>query len=405
MRKVLMVLFAFMFVSLVSANGLSPSENTDVIVTVDGEAPLIIIYEPQNITYNNATPILVNYTIIEQSLDSAWYWLNNSNNITINGSFFLEIPEGNYQLRIYANDTLGRVNFTDVNFTVDNSILACGDLICTLGLEDCSSCFVDCGVCPAPPSQEETLGGGSGGGTSSIADFELDKKIIELEIFQGQTKEEDIVIENTGQRDLKITLVPDLIDNFISLNGYEFFLPWKESRDIIVKVSADENDLPDSYIGKIIAKGSNIEREINFVIDVKERGPLFDITTELEKSVINQGSNVVSSIKIFNLGVENINAILEYSIKDFKGNTILIKEESVFIEKELDLVRSFSSLDIPPGNYVFYTKISYGNIVATSSQAFEIRKGSFYTNYFYITLFVIIALFVIILGRSRKKKR
>jgi len=90
--KKLCILIVLLFIGLASGEfhggSLSPAESTDVSVSVDGEAPEIMIHSPLNITYNNATPILVNYTINDITHDSTWYWLNDGINITINSSFW-----------------------------------------------------------------------------------------------------------------------------------------------------------------------------------------------------------------------------------------------------------------------------------------------------------------------------
>lgn len=148
-------------------NQFSPS---DVSVTIDESYPIIIISHPTNTNYNNATPLSVNFSIIEISLDSIWYWLNNGMNISINGNFTLNLPEGSYRLRIYANDSLNRINFSEVNFTINNSINFCGNFVCNQE-ENCISCPQDCGSCPPSGSSGGSggsSGGGSGGGGSGF---------------------------------------------------------------------------------------------------------------------------------------------------------------------------------------------------------------------------------------------
>jgi len=162
MSKLKTILLILLLSSLASASekALSPGEQTSVSVPIDGDSPIIKIINPQNIPYNNLTSILVNFTVIDLSLNSIWYTLNNNPNTTITSPFYLNLSEGPYILRIYANDSLGRTNYSEISFEVNNSIPACGDGLCD-SAESCSICPNDCGSCQPPG---EGGGGGGGGG-------------------------------------------------------------------------------------------------------------------------------------------------------------------------------------------------------------------------------------------------
>lgn len=160
MKKIwLFVLILFSITLVSSLDALSPSQGTDVDITIDGDFPLITILNPQPTTYSNFTPLLVDFTVDDLTLDKIWYTLDNgTTNITITIPFNLELAEDNYTIIIYANDSFSRTNSSQVNFNINNSIPFCGNSICDGG-ESCSSCSSDCGTCPAPPS-------GGGGGSS-----------------------------------------------------------------------------------------------------------------------------------------------------------------------------------------------------------------------------------------------
>lgn len=160
MKKFWIFILILISISLVQGqDSLSPSQGTDVNVTVDGDFPLITILNPQAITYSNFTPLLINFTIFDHTLDKIWYSLDNGlTNTTILGLFNLELAEGDYTIIIYANDSFSRTNSSQVDFSINNSIPVCGNAICDAS-ESCSSCSVDCGSCSTPPN-----GGGGGGG-------------------------------------------------------------------------------------------------------------------------------------------------------------------------------------------------------------------------------------------------
>ncbi|MFH1585845.1 MAG: hypothetical protein ABIB79_03695 [archaeon] len=195
MKRVILIClllgFSLLFV-FINRTSLAPSEQTDVSVNVDALPPIINIITPQEINYNNATPTFINYTIQDLSHDSTWYSLNEGPNIAITGYFYLNLAEGNYNLKVYANDSFGRINFSEVQFTVNNSLPYCGNDYCDL-TEDCSSCPEDCGNCPPTPPSSSGGGSGGGGGSGNDTPPPVNDSII--------TKDSTITDETPGKDD------------------------------------------------------------------------------------------------------------------------------------------------------------------------------------------------------------
>ena len=84
----------------------------------------------------------------------------------------------------------------------------------------------------------------------------------------------------------------------------------------------------------------------------------------------------MAKVFILNLGnLQNIDVELEYDVRDFDGNTYTSKKESFVIneshKKELFLK---IPIDIKIGGYVFYSKVSYEDISASSYDTFEVIK-------------------------------
>ncbi len=114
-----------------------------VSLRVDASPPEVYILSPLNQTYES--PVLFTYLVTDASLDSIWYVLLGdavNQTATINTSQIFSLAPGPYHLILYANDTFGRMNSTEVNFSVNESAPP--------------------GPGPAPGS-----GGGGGGGSGS----------------------------------------------------------------------------------------------------------------------------------------------------------------------------------------------------------------------------------------------
>ncbi|MFX1455481.1 MAG: hypothetical protein ACFFDB_08925 [Promethearchaeota archaeon] len=97
-----------------------------VIVRKDPNPPVIQINSPFNLTAFASAPFL-NITIIEPNLDKVWYRVG-STTIEMTGNFsqYLDslvweyLPQGNFSLELFANDTLGNLNnFLEMTLSKD----------------------------------------------------------------------------------------------------------------------------------------------------------------------------------------------------------------------------------------------------------------------------------------------
>jgi alkaline phosphatase len=83
----------------------------------DVKPPVILIESPENKTYST-NRIWMNISLSETA---SWlgYSLNNQENVTLhNKSISLKLLEGNYQLKIFTNDSMGNLGKVSVNFTI-----------------------------------------------------------------------------------------------------------------------------------------------------------------------------------------------------------------------------------------------------------------------------------------------
>ncbi len=84
---------------------------------------LSIVFPVEGDVYNYNESINLNFTVADSYLETCWYALDNGQNTTISGcqNTTFNISEGSHTLYLYANDTLGNLNSSSVNFSIDLS--------------------------------------------------------------------------------------------------------------------------------------------------------------------------------------------------------------------------------------------------------------------------------------------
>jgi len=252
-------------------------------------------------------------------------------------------------------------------------------------------------------------GGGGGGGGGGVQNFTLDKDLIKVSIKQGENAKEYLAINNTGNTEINILLEVFKLERFVILSNEGFILKAGESKTIGIDFAAKEDEVADLYLGKIIVSGAGIKKAVSIILEVKERNPLFDIKTEILNKVVRPGEKVKATIRIINMGdLKHIDAVLYTAIRNLDGDIIDYKDESIAIEKELSINRSMNAPNLANGKYIFYSRVSYGNISASSSEVFELLRQPITLNLLIAFLAILLLTAVIMTIRlylSRKKKQ
>ncbi len=274
------------------------------------------------------------------------------------------------------------------------------------GTLDCSTCAsgytCTAGTCTAVSITPDGAGGGGG---TIISNFKLDTDLIKVLIKTGESKREVLQIKNIGGTILNISLDFGNLEEFMIASEESFLLEAGETKIINIDIFAKEEEIPDAYTGRIIVKGNGITKIINVIIEVKERKPLFDVLTNVRNKKVSPEYNVIANIKMMNMGdLEHIDVLFYYAIKDFEGNVLTFKEESLFIEKELEIVRRLKVPEnLSPGNYIFYSRVSYEEISATSADVFTVTEKVKVSNL--VLLVIVILLIIILIYLLKKRKR
>lgn len=85
---------------------------------------LEIVYPQDGATYGNNETIELNFSVSDTNLDSCWYNLDGSNNLSIPNcqNINFSTTQGTQILNLYANNTFGYISLANTTFSVNNSL-------------------------------------------------------------------------------------------------------------------------------------------------------------------------------------------------------------------------------------------------------------------------------------------
>lgn len=137
---------------------------------------------------------------------------------------------------------------------------------------------------------------------------------------------------------------------------------------------------------------------------------LFDISIIIPEvyEKVHPGEEILATIKLINFGhIKRADVVLQYQITDIYGNTILEKQETIAIETQASVTRSFYlSPETLPGKYYLSTKVLYGlgeEAIATASFNLINKKANIFNIISWATGIIIIMLILFYTSKLLKK--
>jgi len=351
-----------------------------VAVNIDPDVPKIYIDSPLNQTYTT-TSIDLKYTIVDNSLDTTYYNIDDGTNITITGNISFTTTLGSHTLKLFANDTLGRLNSSSVTFAVIQSAAGGG-----------------------------TGGGGGGGGGGGKAvkkileelPIELDKDLIKVSLLQGETKRELIKIKNIGDKIIDLEINLDKIQDFLIFPGgvseYNLKLNPGEERSLQLIFNVNEDYKPGIYIGDIVIAGNNLKKKIPTIIEVESKKKIFDISLNIKNKELYPGQYLIFDVMLFNLGEDKnrVDTQVELGIKDLDGNIINKKDARIAVETQASFTEEILAPSYLKANkYVLYAIVQFDGEIGTATEIFEVKSKEFIPGQYSILILVILILIII----------
>ena len=254
-------------------------------------------------------------------------------------------------------------------------------------------------------------GGGSTGGASGgkiiSTSFIVDRDEIKIDLKQGETKREQLIITNILDQAIQIKIDTGLLKKFIFIQEENFMLKPHETKIIDMDIIAPIKTEPDLYVGNILISDGNLQKSIITAVEIEHVGALFDVKIDIPTKFrrMYAGEELLASVSIYSIQrVGLVDTEIEYIIKDDKGNNIYSEKELLAVDVQTSFVKSLKiPPNIEPGKYLLYIRTEYDGSVGSASAYFEIielqipKKAEFEikSSYIIIALLIIITLILI----------
>ena len=257
---------------------------------------------------------------------------------------------------------------------------------------------------PSPSSSSPSGSGGSSGGgsiatiVSQIPNLKIIPDSFGLTTTAGTTISAKLSLENTGAEILNIKINTANLDNIVFFENSEFSILPGEQKTLEFKLISPSE--PGILTGKIVLNSAGRKTEIPFALNINSEFSLFDVSIELAQKVVSEGQNLLGQITLIQAGLQEEQDVrIEYSVKDFEGNTYLAKSETIAVFREKTFEYEFETSELPQGDYVVGVEVIYPGGVATASHQFKIvnKKAGFVFSSIFFTMLIIAAFILIVL--------
>jgi hypothetical protein len=249
-------------------------------------------------------------------------------------------------------------------------------------------------------------GGGGGGGIVGIfipktASFKTDQETIKISSVPGRVITKKLTVTNILNKTITLTLSQKNIPDFLILKESQLTLNPGESKELSFDFTINNQIVPDIYLGTLtITDKDGYSAQTIIILEIVSEGAMLDVSTKVqpEYSKVLAGQDILTQISLFNVGTMTgkRDILLEYSIKNTNGKSILQYNETVSIETQTNLIKRFSiPAGTPPGKYIIYIKaITPDEKIASGTDTFQVLSP---LRDFYFLIGVIIALIVILI--------
>jgi hypothetical protein len=253
------------------------------------------------------------------------------------------------------------------------------------------------------------------GGDSTIpGTFALDKKSISLSLSQGETKQVQFIVTDSGIGGNTVQVSSADID---MVKPTSAVLPAKGSVPINADIVVPLDKVPNIYMGHIDVLVKNVKKQINLTVEVVSSENIFDIFLNTPDNLkVRPGEGFDALLTLTRLTETTTNdVVLNFIIKDVNGNTISASTDTINVEDFAEFSKEIKiPEDVVDGDYILYVQADYDGKIASASKGFIVEAGGMFSGpidagtlwwVLVLALIISIILVVVIIYVVRAKER
>ena len=281
-----------------------------------------------------------------------------------------------------------------------------------------------------PAEGEAASGGGGGGGGASASvmpskkvELDVDSGSLRVRSVIGDKKNREFSLRNEGDEEVEVLfsiegediegpdgeMIP--FSEFVVLR--EGSVSLKGGEDVSIEFDVIAPDSLGVFVGYIIMMIDGVRSEIPVSINTQSKETIFDVSTTILDSTIENNEDVRVQIDLLPIGERGIDITLRYNTRDFKGKIYSESSETFYVGGPMSFVKEFSTEQLSNGDYVLATEMIYLGGFASASSQFEVLDESILgifrmnvaTIFFVGVVLVMVLIVAVVLGRLKRIRK
>ncbi|MEM4271484.1 MAG: hypothetical protein QXD13_00090, partial [Candidatus Pacearchaeota archaeon] len=262
----------------------------------------------------------------------------------------------------------------------------------------------------APTPTPTPSGGGAG---RVVLNYSLSEELIEIKMLEGEFAVKEFEAINTGTGSLSVEFSLEGFEGLqASLDNNIVSISRGESKQVKISVNS-AGAVPGVYTGRIIASARGVGMKIiNVIVEVKEKGALFDASLSIiKKDSVIAGANLSYELTLRNIAQKEVNVEIEFFVADLNKNILSrVSGDSFKMLANQPVWIVLGTFEIPEslaaGDYMLLAKIKYNGAQAETYDLFKVSaREKCGIVCWLIAVILLIELLILVVVFYRKKWR
>ena len=217
---------------------------------------------------------------------------------------------------------------------------------------------------------------------ASTSSFDLNSLVLKASVKKGESVTKILTVSKGNGQKITIEII-----GLKGVNASEQVFSLNEGTSKNLQVRFDSGIVsPGVYAGSIKVSDDKNTLFLPVIFEVESKDVFYDANLDIapQYSTIYPGGKLVAQVKLFDLtsggtanGLGRNSVILEYNVRNIKGDIISTETESIVVDKQTQVTKAITfPKNIDLGDYVFTVNVKYKSSIGVASYLFNINKES-----------------------------